>query len=85
MFLQMCIKFRLPKSFWEKLKVTYQTKSMSNRLYLKEQFSLLQIKAITKVSDHLGVLNDIVSKPEVIGVKIRHSNLSDHFLLLMDT
>ncbi|KAF3622233.1 hypothetical protein FXO38_31400 [Capsicum annuum] len=58
------------KELWEKLEELYQTKSISNRLYLKEQFHKLQMAEGTTISDHLSVLNGIVSELESIGVKI---------------
>ena len=58
------------KAIWEKLEELYQTKGVSNRVYLKEQFHTLQMKEGTSISDHLSVLNGIVSELESIGVKI---------------
>lgn len=58
------------KELWEKLEELYQTKSISNRLYLKEQFHKLQMVEGTTISDHLSILNGIVSELESIGVKI---------------
>ncbi|PHT54045.1 hypothetical protein CQW23_08507 [Capsicum baccatum] len=58
------------KELWEKLEELYQTKSISNKLYLKEQFHKLQMAEGTTISDHLSVLNGIVSELESIGVKI---------------
>ena len=58
------------KELWEKLEELYQTKSISNRLYLKEQFHKLQMNEGTSISDHLSILNGIVSELESIGVKI---------------
>ena len=58
------------KKLWEKLEEMYQAKSLSNRLYLKEQFHKLQMEEGTKISDHLSALNGIVSELESIGVKI---------------
>lgn len=58
------------KGLWEKLEELYQTKGVSNRLYLKEQFHTLQMNEGTTISDHLSVLNGIVSELESIGVKI---------------
>lgn len=58
------------KEIWEKLEELYQTKGVSNRVYLKEQFHTLQMKEGTSISDHLSVLNGIVSELESIGVKI---------------
>ncbi|KAF3617937.1 putative leucine-rich repeat receptor-like protein kinase-like [Capsicum annuum] len=58
------------KELWEKLEELYQTKSISNRLYLKEQFHKLQMAEGTTISGYLSVLNGIVSELESIGVKI---------------
>ena len=60
----------IAKSLWEKLEELYQAKSISNRLYLKEQFHILHMEEYTKISDHLSTLNEIVSKLEAIGVAI---------------
>ncbi|KAL4590631.1 hypothetical protein LXL04_003568 [Taraxacum kok-saghyz] len=58
------------KEFWEKLEQLYQGKGISNRLYLKEQFHTLHMDGDTKISDHLSVLNNIMSELEAIGVKV---------------
>lgn len=58
------------KAIWEELEELYQTTGASNRVYLKEQFHTLQIKEDTSISDHLSILNGIVSELESIGVKI---------------
>ncbi|KAL5838412.1 hypothetical protein ACOSQ3_015581 [Xanthoceras sorbifolium] len=58
------------KELWEKLEGLYQAKGISNRLYLKEQFHTLRIEEGAKISDHLSVLNGIVSELESIGVEI---------------
>ena len=58
------------KGLWEKLEELYQAKSISNRLYLKEQFHTLHMEEGTKISDHLSTLNEIVSELEAIGVAI---------------
>ena len=50
------------KELWEKLEEMYQAKSLSNRLYLKEQFYKLQMEEGTKISEHLSALNEIVSE-----------------------
>lgn len=55
------------KGLWEKLEKLYQTKGVSNRVYLKEQFHTLRMGEGTKISDHLSVLNRIVSELEAIG------------------
>ena len=48
----------------------YQTKSISNRLYLKERFHTLRMAEGIKISNHLSILNGTVSELEAIGVKI---------------
>ncbi|KAF6170559.1 hypothetical protein GIB67_031967 [Kingdonia uniflora] len=58
------------KGHWEKLKSLYQTKSLSNRLYLNERLHTLKMNEGTSVGDHLGSFNGIVSKLESIGVKV---------------
>ena len=58
------------KELWEKLEEMYQAKSLSNRLYLKEQFFKLQMEEGTKFFDHLSVLNGIFFELQSIGVKI---------------
>ncbi|KAL5822672.1 hypothetical protein ACOSQ4_020572 [Xanthoceras sorbifolium] len=58
------------KELWEKLERLYQAKGISNRLYLKEQFHTLRMEEGAKISDHLSVLNGIVSELESIGVEI---------------
>ena len=55
---------------WEKIEALYQAKGVSNWLYLKEQFHVLRMDEGTKISDHLSVLNDIISKLEAIRIKI---------------
>ena len=62
------------KELWEKLKQLYQGKDISNRLYLKEQFHTLRMDGDTKISDHLSILNNIVSKLEAIRVKMEDEN-----------
>ena len=58
------------KELWEKLEELYQTKGVSNRVYLKEQFHTLRMREGTTLSDHLSVLNGIVAELESIGIKI---------------
>ena len=60
----------IAKGLWEKLKHMYQAKSLSNRLYLKDQFHTLHIEEGTRIFDHMSILNDIISYLEAIGVVI---------------
>lgn len=64
------------KELWEKLEGMYQAKGVSNRVYLKEQFHTLRMNEGTTISDHLSVLNGIVSELEAIGVKIDDEDIA---------
>ncbi|PON75591.1 hypothetical protein PanWU01x14_042160 [Parasponia andersonii] len=68
------------KDFWRKLEELYQAKGVSNRVYLKEQFHTLRMNEGTKISDHLNVLNGIVSELEAIGVKIEDEDKALRFI-----
>ncbi|KAL4579351.1 hypothetical protein LXL04_015493 [Taraxacum kok-saghyz] len=69
------------KELWEKLEQLYQGKGISNRLYLKEQFHTLRMNGDTKISDHLSVLNNIVSELEAIGVKVEDEDKALRLIL----
>ena len=58
------------KGLWKKLEQMYQVKSLSNRLYLKEKFHTLRMEEGTRISDHVSILNGIISYLEAIGVVI---------------
>lgn len=64
------------KGIWEKLEELYQKKGVSNRVYLKEQFHTLRMDEGMKISDHLSVLNSIVSELEAIGVKVEEEDIA---------
>ncbi|POO02710.1 hypothetical protein TorRG33x02_016960, partial [Trema orientale] len=49
------------KDLWEKLRKLYRAKGVSNRVYLKKQFYTLHMSKGTTISDHLSILNSIVS------------------------
>lgn len=63
-------KILIAKELWEKLEAMYEAKSISSQMYLKEQFYMLWMEEVTKILDHLGVLNDIIFELKVIRVKI---------------
>ncbi|KAL6582592.1 hypothetical protein OROMI_004670 [Orobanche minor] len=69
------------KELWEKLEQLYQGKGISNRLYLKEQFHTLRMDRGTKISDHLSVLNNIVSELEAIEVKVEDEDKALRLIL----
>ena len=58
------------KGLWEKIEQMYQAKSLSNRLYLNEQFHTLHMEEGTRISDHMSILNGIISDLKAIGVAI---------------
>jgi hypothetical protein len=58
------------KELWEKLEEMYQTKGISNHVYLKEQFHTLRMIESATILDHLSILNGIVSKLETLRVKM---------------
>lgn len=66
----------MAKELWEKLEELYQAKGVSNRVYLKEQFHTLRMNEGTIMSDHLSVLNGIVSELETIGVKLDDEDIA---------
>ena len=68
------------KGLWEKLEQMYQVKSLSNWLYIKEQFHTLCMEMGKRISDHLSILNDIILDLEAIGVMISNE---DKALLLI--
>jgi hypothetical protein len=69
------------KELWEKLKEMYQTKGISNRVYLKEQFHTLRMTEGATISDHLSVLNGIVSELETLGVKMNDEDKALRLIL----
>ncbi|ESR45251.1 hypothetical protein CICLE_v10003098mg [Citrus x clementina] len=73
------------KELWEKLEKLYRTKSISNRLYLKERFHTLRMTEGTKIFDHLSVLNGIVLELEAIGVKIEDGDKALRLLWSLPT
>ncbi|KAL4583041.1 hypothetical protein LXL04_007605 [Taraxacum kok-saghyz] len=73
------------KELWEKLEQLYQGKGISNRLYLKEQFHTLRMNGDTKFSDHLSVLNNIVSELEAIEVKVEDEDKALRLILSLSS
>ena len=68
------------KGLWEKFEQIFQAKSLSNWLYLTEQFHTLHMEKGKRISDHLSILNDIILDLEAIGVMISNE---DKTLLLI--
>ena len=62
------------KGLREKLEQMYQAKSLSNRLYLKEQFHTLRMEEGTRISYHMSIFNGIISDLEAIGVMISNED-----------
>ena len=60
----------IAKGLWKKLEQVYQAKSLSNRLYLKDQFHTLHMEKGTRISNHMSIPNGIISNLDAIGVVI---------------
>ena len=71
------------KELWEKLEEMYQTKGISSRVYLNEQFHTLRMSEGTTISDHLSVLNGIVSELETLGVKMDDEDKALRLILFL--
>jgi hypothetical protein len=61
----------------------YQTKGISNRVYLKEQFHTLRMNEGATISNHLSVLNGIVSELETLGVKMDDEDKALRLILFL--
>lgn len=72
----------IAEELWEKLEAMYKAKSISNWLYLKEQFHTLRMVEGMKISNHLGILNDIVSELVVNEVNIYDEDKALKLLIL---
>ncbi|KAF7833259.1 Retrovirus-related Pol polyprotein from transposon TNT 1-94 [Senna tora] len=55
---------------WLKLETLYMTKSLTNRLYLKQRLYTLRMKEDTPIKDHLAELNKIIMNLKNTDVKI---------------
>ena len=64
-------KFPSAKQLWERIKNLYRIKSISNHLYLQEQFHTLRTIEGTEIFNHLSVLNGIVTELETIRAKLK--------------
>ena len=64
----------IAKGFWEKLKQMYQEKSLPNLLYLKDQFHTLGMEEGMRISDHMSILNGIISDLEISRVVISNED-----------
>lgn len=63
------IEISAPK-FWMKLESLYTTKSLTNKLYLKQQLYSLQMKETVSVVQHLNVFNKNIGQLSSIDVKV---------------
>ncbi|KAL4573893.1 hypothetical protein LXL04_020714 [Taraxacum kok-saghyz] len=54
-------------------------------MYLKEQFHTLRMNGDAKISDHLSVLNNIVSELEAIGVKVEDEDKALRLILSLSS
>ncbi|KAF7841267.1 Retrovirus-related Pol polyprotein from transposon TNT 1-94 [Senna tora] len=55
---------------WLKLETLYMTKSLTNRLYLKQRLYTLRMKEGTPIKDHLAELNKVIMDLKNTDVKI---------------
>lgn len=78
-------KFPSAKQLWKRLENLYQTKSISNHLYLQERFHTLRMIEGTKLSDHFSVLNGIVTELKAIRVKIEDKDKALRLLWSLPT
>lgn len=69
-----------PANLWLKLESLYMTKSLTNRLYLKQQLYTLGMKECTPVNNHLAHFDKIVMSLKNIDVKIEDE---DQTLILL--
>ena len=65
---------------WLKLESRYMTKSLTNRLYMKQRLYTIQMKEGTPVSDHLDEFNKIFLDLKNIECKVEDE---DHALILL--
>ncbi|KAF8364742.1 hypothetical protein HHK36_033282 [Tetracentron sinense] len=65
---------------WKKLQALYQTKSITNRVFLRRKLFGLRIKEGTKVSKHLNAFNNVICELENVGVKMEEEDKADILL-----
>jgi hypothetical protein len=75
----------MAKELWEKLEEMYQTKRISNQVYLKEQFHTLRMTEGAAISNHLSVLNGIVFELETLGVKMNDEDKALRLILSLSS
>ena len=67
-------RISIAKALWEKLEYMYQTKSLSKNFYLKELFHRLCMEEGTRISNHLSILNGMISYLYAIRVVISNED-----------
>ena len=68
------------KGLWKNLEHIYQAKSLSNRLYLKEQFHTQGMEEGTRILDNMSLLNGIILVFDAIGVVISDEDKALHLI-----
>jgi len=67
---------------WSKLETLYMTKSLSNKLYLKNQLYRLRMNEGTAVLEHLNFFNKVINELLTIDIKIDEE---DEALILLNS
>ncbi|KAF8396230.1 hypothetical protein HHK36_017844 [Tetracentron sinense] len=65
---------------WKKLQALYQTKSITNRVFLRRKLFGLRMKEGTKVSKHLNAFNNVICELENVGVKMEEEDKTEILL-----
>lgn len=58
-----------PAGIWAKLKSRFMSKSLTNKLYLKQKLYVLTMAEGTDLSQHINLFNQIISDLLMIDVK----------------
>ena len=61
----------IPKSLWEKLTKTYQSKSLANKLFLKKDLFGLEMEEDGDLRDHLNRFNGLINQLNNLDEKLK--------------
>jgi hypothetical protein len=71
-----------PAAIWLKLESRYMSKSLTNKLYLKQQLYRLKMAEGSDLSQHINVFNQIIGDLKRLDVKFDYE---DKALMLLDS